>query len=59
MHRTIVPGEMADKTLDHLRCESTALEETPKIEDVARILAIHRRDELAALKFRRGQNRHG
>jgi len=32
MHGAIVTGEITDKTLDYLRCESTPLEKTVNIE---------------------------
>ena len=51
MHRAIVSAEITDETLDDLRCESATLEEVANIEEVARMLAIHRGDELAAVKF--------
>ena len=59
MRRTVVTGEVANKTFDNIRGESAALEKTANIEQVARVLAIHRGDEFAAVKFWRGQNRHG
>ena len=59
MHRAIVSGEITDKTLDHFSRETVALKKSMNIKEVARMLTIHRRDEFAAIKFRRGQNRHG
>src|SRR5271170_5728690 len=59
MHGAIVTGEITDEALDDLRCESVTLEKTVNIKQVARMLAIHRGNKFAAVKFRRGQNRHG
>ena len=59
MHGTIVAGEIADEALDDLRCKSAPLEKTVNIKQVTRMLAIHRGDKFAAVKFRRGQHRHG
>ena len=51
MHRAVVAGEIADKTFDHLSRKSTALEQSTNIKQVAWMLAIHRGDEFAAVKF--------
>ena len=59
MHGTIVTGEITDEALDDLQCKSAPLEKTVNIKQVTRMLAIHRGDKFAAVKFRRGQNRHG
>src|SRR5579863_8311278 len=59
MYGTIVTGEITDKTLNCLRCESATLEKPVNIKEVTRMLAIHRGDKFAAVKFRRSQHRHG
>jgi hypothetical protein len=43
MHGTIVAGEIADETLDDLGGQSTALEKTAHIKQVARMLSSTKR----------------
>ena len=59
MHRTIVAGEITDETLDDFCCEATPPNELANIEQVTRMLPIHRGYQLATVQFGRGQERYG
>lgn len=52
MHRTVVTSEITYEALDNFRGESSACVKTVNIEEITRVLAIHGRDEFAAIKFR-------
>ena len=55
MDRAVVSGEIADEAFDDLRGQPSALKESVNVEEIPRMLAIQRRDELAAIQLRLGR----
>ena len=53
-----MPGEIAHEALCNVGAQAVMLIHAAHVEEVTRMLAVHRRDELAAVKFRHSQHRH-
>lgn len=58
MNRTIVAGEVDEEAFDGLGTQAVNLEDPMHIEEIARVLAIQRGADFAAVEFRHGQYWH-